>query len=59
MPALLFTCPHAKIRVQHWLPDDEEVSKEEYEGVICQACTRVHFIDRNGEVMGAQNRDRL
>jgi hypothetical protein len=52
MAALLFTCPITQMKVQHWLDDDEDASEDDYEGVICQACAGVHFINRKGKVLG-------
>ena len=52
MAALLFTCPITRMKVQHWLDDDEDVSEDDYEGVTCQACTAVHFVNPEGQVLG-------
>ena len=30
MAALLFTCPITRMRVQHWLDDDEDASEDDY-----------------------------
>lgn len=38
--------------VQHWLDDDEDVSSDDYEGVTCEACAGVHFVNRKGKVLG-------
>jgi hypothetical protein len=55
MAHILFRCPHTGLNVQHWL--DEKVSpldeKSEYEGVLCAACTRLHFVNRStGKTLG-------
>jgi hypothetical protein len=52
MAALLFTCPVTRMKVQHWLNDDEDASEDDYEGVTCQACAGVHFVNRHGKVLG-------
>ena len=53
MAALLFTCPITRMRVQHWLDDDEDASEDDdYEGITCQACAGVHFVNRKGKVLG-------
>jgi hypothetical protein len=45
------------MNVQHWLadgltPDDPQCT---YETVACQACSRIHFINRsNGKLLGEQ-----
>ena len=43
---LLFTCPVTGMSVQHWLDDDNDAQHDEYETVVCNACTRLHFINR-------------
>ena len=50
----LFTCPNTKFMVQHCLPYDEEASEDDFEGIICQGCTRVHFVNRKGKVFGSE-----
>jgi hypothetical protein len=56
MGAILFTCPSTRFTVQHWLDDDERASEEDdYEGIVCPACTRVHFINRAGKVLGGDD----
>jgi hypothetical protein len=52
MGAILFTCPSTRLTVQHWLDDDEYASEDDYEGVMCPACSRVHFVNRDGRVLG-------
>ena len=56
MAALLFTFPITRIKVQHWLDDDEDVSEDDYEGVTCQACAGVHFVNRKGKVLGGDDK---
>jgi hypothetical protein len=46
MPTLLFTCPKTLMKVQHWLDGGEDTPDNEYESVVCKACTRLHFINR-------------
>jgi hypothetical protein len=55
MAALLFTCPITRMRVQHWLDDDEDASEDDYEGVTCQACAGMHFVNRKGKVLGGDD----
>jgi len=39
--------------VQHWLDDDNDAQNDEYETVVCNACTRLHFINRKtGRLLG-------
>ena len=53
MGTLLFTCPATGMSVQHWLDDDNDAQHDEYETVVCQACTRLHFINRGtGRLLG-------
>ena len=51
---VLFTCPNTKLKVQHWLPDESKAPDDDYESVICQSCTRVHFVNRKGKVFGSK-----
>jgi hypothetical protein len=44
---LVFKCPRTGMNVQHWL--DEAATGESvctYETIVCKACTRLHFINR-------------
>ena len=53
MSAFIFTCPTTKLNVQHWLDDNENISENEYEGISCLACSRLHFINRKtGGLLG-------
>ena len=53
MAAFIFTCPDTLMKVQHWLDEDDDVSENEYEGIICPACTKLHFRDRKtGKLLG-------
>jgi hypothetical protein len=53
MTASFFTCPITDLNVQHWLDDNENVPDTEYEAVTCQACTRIHLINRKtGRLLG-------
>jgi len=58
MSNLIFKCPHTGFNVQHWLanepaPDDPQCT---YETVVCQACSRIHFINRsNGKLLGEKD----
>ena len=45
MGAFLFTCPTTKLKVQHWL-DDDDAPENEFQGVVCPVCTKLHFINR-------------
>jgi len=55
MAHFIFTCPTTAMKVQHWLDEDEDDDKSEgrYEGIICAACTRLHFLNRKtGKLLG-------
>jgi hypothetical protein len=55
MGNIIFKCPRTGMNVQHWLadepaPDDPQCT---YETVVCQACSRFHFINRSsGKLLG-------
>ena len=56
MAACLFTCPSTKLRVQHWLDDDEDAPETEYEAITCKACARLHLINRkSGRLLGQED----
>src|SRR5579883_1062856 len=53
MVALLFTCPTTKLKVQHWVDDDAGLSENEFVGVVCAACAKLHLINcRTGKLLG-------
>ena len=58
MANLIFKCPRTGMNVQHSLADDAAAddSHTSYETVHCQACSRLHFINRsNGKLLGADD----
>jgi hypothetical protein len=53
MAPFIFKCPETWMNVQHWLDEDDDGPDNEYEGVTCAACTRLHFINRKtGKLLG-------
>ena len=54
MGNVIFKCPHTGLNVQHWLDEAEpDNPSSAYETVVCQACNRLHFINRsNGKLLG-------
>jgi hypothetical protein len=53
MVAFVFNCPETGLKVQHWFDDDGDKPDNEYELVWCQACTRLHLINRKtGKPLG-------
>jgi len=57
MGASLFTCPTTKMLVQHWRDDDSDVPETEFRGIVCPACTRLHFINpKTGKLLGEKPR---
>lgn len=54
---LVFKCPRTGLNVQHRL-EDAGVSESvcTYETVVCKACTRLHFINRQTrKLLGEQD----
>jgi len=55
MPPFLFTCPVTQLKVQHWSEDDD-MPEDQYEGVVCEACSRLHFVNpKTGKLMGEED----
>jgi hypothetical protein len=53
MAHFVFTCPATSMNVQHFLEDDQDVPDNEYEGIACPACTKLHFVNRKtGKLLG-------
>ncbi len=54
MGHVIFKCPQTGMNVQHWLDEAEpEGPSSAYETVVCQACSRLHFINRStGKLLG-------
>jgi hypothetical protein len=49
MANLVFKCPRTGMNVQHWLAEESAPGDPSctYETVHCQACSRLHFINRS------------
>jgi len=55
MVPFIFTCPATSMNVQHHLEDGEGVPENDYEGIVCPACTRLHFFNRKtGKLLGEE-----
>ena len=55
MVHILFRCPHTGLNAQHRLDDDASPldKTSEYEGILCSACMRLHFVNRStGKTLG-------
>ena len=52
MIASLFTCPKTYMNVEHWLDDDEDIAGNEFEWVVCPACSGVHLVNRKTGLLG-------
>jgi len=53
MAAFIFTCLETSMLVQHWLDEEADLQENEYEGLICPACTKLHFFNRKtGKLFG-------
>jgi hypothetical protein len=56
MAHALFSCPSTRLKVQHWLDDDEDAPETEYEAITCKACARLHLINRRtGRLLGQED----
>jgi hypothetical protein len=54
---LLFKCPRTGLNVQHWLEEVPDDPSDAYKPVVCQACTKLHFINiSNGKLLGETER---
>lgn len=57
MGAFIFTCPTTSIDVQHWLADDGDDVEVRYEGILCQACHLLHFVNpKTGRLLGDERK---
>jgi hypothetical protein len=53
MAAFIFTCRETSMLFQRWLDEKADVQENEYEGLICLACTKLHFFNRKtGKLFG-------
>jgi hypothetical protein len=55
MGTLLFECPVTKLKAQHVFDDAESAPdrENEYVGIRCHACVRLHFINpKTGKLLG-------
>lgn len=53
---IIFKCPRTGMNVQHFLAD-EPTSAGEYKAVVCQACTKLHFIHSSScKLLGDQEK---
>jgi hypothetical protein len=53
MRPFIFRCPVTNLNVQHQLDDNSDIRENEYEGIICNACARLHFLNRKtGKLLG-------
>jgi hypothetical protein len=53
MAPFIFRCPATGLNVQYRLDDDPDISDNEYEGVMCPSCTKMHLLNRKtGKVLG-------
>ena len=55
MANFVFRRPTTSMNVQHWSDEDDDVREHEYEGIICPAYTRLHFLNRRtGKLLGQE-----
>ncbi len=54
---LIYSCPETGRNVQHRLSVDDPVAINEYEVVLCPACSKAHFVNRKtGKLLGHERR---
>jgi hypothetical protein len=46
MGNVVFRCPATGVNVQYRVDDDPDVSDNEYEGVMCPSCAKMHLLNR-------------
>ncbi|ANW02839.1 hypothetical protein [Bradyrhizobium icense] len=57
MRAFTFACPITNMMVQKWLDADAEATEREFQGVVCPACSQLHFISRKtGKLLGQKEK---
>ena len=53
MANFIFRCPASGLNVQHQVHDDPDIAENEYEGIMCPACTKMHLLNRKtGKLLG-------
>ena len=55
MMPILFRCPINGTTVQHLFADVVDLDVERFELVQCLSCTRVHFVNRHGRLLGEKD----
>ena len=55
MANVIFRCPASDLNVQYQLDDDPDISDNEYEGIMCPGCTRMHLLNRKTGKLLDQN----
>jgi hypothetical protein len=56
--AFLSKGPNLSRKIRHWLDDEEDVPRNEYELIECAAGSRLHLINRkNGDLLGSRHND--
>ena len=55
MATTMFKCPFTEFNVQYRMDGNEDVPENEYEAVTCQACARLHLVNRKtGKLLGQE-----
>jgi hypothetical protein len=51
---IVFKCPQTGLNVQHWLADEpDDLIGTTHKSVVCQACTKLHFVNiSTGKLLG-------
>ena len=55
MATTMVKCPFTEFNVQYRMDGNEDVPENEYEAVTCQACARLHLVNRKtGKLLGQE-----
>lgn len=55
---IIFTCPTTGQLVQHWLDRRDQALPNDHEMVVCPACVKIHFVNRQtGKLLGHKDQD--
>lgn len=53
---IVLRCPQTCLNAQHGLHGRESESWSEYDGIVCQACSKINVLNRKiGELLGKQD----
>ena len=53
MANFVFRCPASGFNVQHQMDDDPDIAENEYVGIMCLACAKMHLLNlKTGKLLG-------